>query len=123
MTTIHMKSAHTRLVLALVLSLGTAEVAHAVTVVGARNTAATPANPATAETITNGTITSIDAKRGVVAVSGKVIHFTPKGVTFSDDRRKPPPGGLEGLKAGDKVVVRSVMREGGNQAIQIVVKD
>ena len=113
-----------RLAFGLTLSLGMIGIAQAVTVVGGSNsTAANAANAATAETITNGTITSIDAKRGVVAVSGKVIHFTAKGTTFSDDRRNSNPGGLEGLKAGDKVTVRSVARDGGNQAIQIVVKD
>ena len=117
-----MTTKHTRLALALslTLSLGAAGAAQAVTVAGSSNTTVRPAE---AETITNGTITSIDAARGVLAVSGRVIHFNPKGVSYSDDRRKPPHNGLEGLKAGDKVTVRSVMRDGGNQAVQIVVKD
>jgi len=120
MTINNTRLVHLRLSLALALSLGIAGVAQAVTVSGASNTTARPAESAT---ITTGTITSIDAKRGVMAVSGKVIHFTPKGVTYSDDRRKAQPDGLEGLKAGDKVTVRSITRDGGNQAIQIVVKD
>jgi ribosomal protein S1 len=108
------------LAFALAYSLGATGVAQAVTVAGSSNTTVRPAE---AETITTGTITSIDVARGVLAVSGRVIHFTPKGVAYSDDRRKPPHNGLEGLKAGDKVTVRSVMRDGGNQAVQIVVKD
>jgi ribosomal protein S1 len=121
MTTKHIKSTHTRLALAVALSLGMVGAAHAVTIAGSSNAAV--ANSAKAETVTTGTITSIDAKRGVMAVSGKVIHFTPKGVTYSDDRRKRQPDGLEGLKPGAKVSVRSVTRDGGNQAVQIVVKD
>jgi hypothetical protein len=121
MTTKQIKSAHIRLALAVALSLGTAGMAQAVTIAGSNNAAVT--KPAAAETVTAGTITSIDAKRGVMAVSGKVIHFSPQGVTYSDDRRKRQPDGLEGLKPGSKVVVRSVTRDGGNQAIQIVVKD
>jgi ribosomal protein S1 len=119
MTTANIR--HSRLAFALALSLGMAGVAQAVTIAGTSNT--TPTKPAEAEAVTTGTITSIDAKRGVMAVSGKVIHFTPKGVTYSDDRRKRQPDGLEGLKPGAKVTVRSVTRDGGNQAVQIVVKD
>jgi ribosomal protein S1 len=119
MKTIHSRLARTGLVLAMALSVGTG-VAHAVTREGSSNS---PATTATSETITSGTITSIDAKRGVMAVSGRVIHFTTKATAFSDDRKQVSPDGLEGLKPGDKVTVRSVMREGGNQAIQIVVKD
>jgi ribosomal protein S1 len=115
-----MKNNHTRLAIALALSLGLVGMAQAVTVAGKSNA---PATTAQAETVTSGTITSIDAKRGVMAVSGHVIHFTAKGATFSDDRRRPGEDGLEGLKPGDKVVVRTVTRDGGNQAIQIVVKD
>lgn len=121
MTTKQNKSAHLRLALTVALSLGTAGMAQAVTIAGSGSAAVT--NPATAETVTTGTITSIDTKRGVMAVSGKVIRFTPKGVTYSDDRRKRQPDGLEGLKPGAKVTVRSVTRDGGNQAVQIVVKD
>jgi ribosomal protein S1 len=116
-----MTTIHYRLALALAFSLGMAGLAQAVTVAGASNATAT--RPADTETVTTGTITSIDAKRGVMAVSGKVIHFTPRGVTYSDDRRKRQPDGLEGLKPGAKVTVRSVTRDGGNQAVQIVVKD
>jgi hypothetical protein len=108
------------LALTLGLSLGAATGARAVTVAGS---SITTTRPAEAETLTSGVITSIEAARGVLVVSGRVIHFTPKGVTYSDDRRKPPHNGLEGLKAGDKVTVRSVMRGGSIQAIQIVVKD
>jgi hypothetical protein len=110
-----------RLALALVLSLGAAGIAQAVTVAGATNTTAT--RPAEAETVTTGIVSSIDAGRGVLVVSGRVIHFSPKTATFSDDRRKASADGLDGLKAGVKVTVRSVMKEGGNQALQIVVKD
>ncbi|MEO8308870.1 MAG: DUF5666 domain-containing protein [Pseudomonadota bacterium] len=104
------------------IALSMAGVAQAVTNVGTSKSTA-PAAPAVAETITTGTITSIDAKRGVLAVSGRVIHFTPKGAAFSDDRRQSAHDGLEGLKPGDKVTVRSVTKDGGNQATQIVVKD
>jgi ribosomal protein S1 len=119
MTTAYIR--HSRLVFALALSLGMAGAAQAVTIAGTSNTTAT--KPAEAETVTTGTITSIDAKRGVMAVSGKVIHFTPKSVAYSDDRRKRQADGLEGLKPGSRVTVRSVTRDGGNQAVQIVVKD
>jgi hypothetical protein len=110
-----------RLALALALCLGAAGMAQAVTVAGSSNT--TAARPAEAETVTTGVVSSIDAGRGVLVVSGRVIHFSPKTATFSDDRRKGPAQGLEGLKAGAKVTVRSVMKDGGNQALQIVVKD
>ena len=116
-----MTTKRNRLALGLVLSLGAVGMAHAVTIAGTSNT--TAARPAAEETVTTGTVTSIDAARGVLVVSGRVIHFTPKGVTFSDDRKKGPADGVEGLKPGAKVTVRSVMRDGGNQAIQIVVKD
>ena len=115
-----MKTTHSRLAFALALSLGMVGVAQAVTVAGSSNTTT---RPAAEETVTSGTITSIDAARGVMVVSGRVIHFSPKTVIFSDDRRKPTHDGLEGVKPGAKVTVRSVMRDGGNQAIQIVVKD
>jgi ribosomal protein S1 len=108
------------LAVTLAFSMGSVGTALAVTTVGSTNTTVRPTE---SETVTNGTITSIDAGRGVLAVSGRVIHFTPKSVMYSDDRHKPPHKGLEGLKPGDKVTVRSVMRDGGNQAIQIVVKD
>lgn len=116
-----MTTAKVRLVLALTLSLGLPGMAQAVTVAGAGNTTAT--QPATVEKVTNGTITSVDVKRGVLAVSGQVVHFTPRSVTFSDDRKQRDPDGVEGLKPGDKVTVRSVVANGENQAIQIVVKD
>jgi ribosomal protein S1 len=117
-----MKTTHHRLVLVLALSLGSAGICQAVTVVRPAGNTAT-AHPTEAPTVSTGTITSIDVARGVMAVAGRVIHFTAKGVSFSDDRRTPSHEGLQGLKPGDKVTVRSVMRDGGNQAIQIVVKD
>jgi hypothetical protein len=109
-----------RLVLAVALSLGAAGVAQAVTLAGS----ATPtAAKATQETVTTGTVTSVSAERGIIAISGRVYPFTPNGLAYSDDRKKPEKGGLSGLKPGTRVTVRSVGGSGGLQAIQIVARD
>jgi hypothetical protein len=116
-----MTTIHNRLALVLALSLGFTGLAQAVTVAG--SSTITDPRAKQAETVSTGTVSSIDTKRGVLAVSGRTYRFTPATVSFSDDRKKPTPEGLAGLKPGNKVTVRSVTRDGGNQAVQIVVKD
>jgi hypothetical protein len=113
---------HTRLALGLALSLGCIGLVQAVTVTGPTPAASTRPNT-NGETVTTGTVSSINMERGLLAVSGHVYRFTPTGVTFSDDRKKPGTEGLGGLKAGTKVTVRSVERDGGLQAIQVVARD
>lgn len=113
-----------QIALGLALSLGCVGLAQAVTVAGPSPAATTSTRPNTnGETVTSGTVSSISMERGLLAVSGRIYRFTPTGVTFSDDRKKPSPDGLAGLKAGTKVTVRSVTRDGGFQAIQVVARD
>jgi hypothetical protein len=114
---------HNRLALGLALTLGVVGMAQAVTVAGPATTTTPDTRARQGETVSSGTVTSVDIQRGILAVSGRVYRFTPGAVAFSDDRRKPAPGGLAGLKPGSKVTVRSVTSDGGNQAVQIVVKD
>ena len=116
-----MKTNHNRLALGLALSLGVVGVAQAVTVTGSATPTATKGP--NQESVTAGTVTSVSVERGVIAVSGRIYRFTPTGVAYSDDRKKPEKGGLEGLKPGTKVTVRSVTGSGGLQAIQIVARD
>jgi len=116
-----MKTNHNRLVLGLTLSLGVVGIAQAVTVTGSA-TPTTARNP-NQESVTTGTVTSVSVERGIIAVSGRVYRFTPNGLAYSDDRKKPEKGGLAGLKPGTKVTVRSVGASGGLQAIQIVARD
>lgn len=111
-----------RIALGMALSLGLVGLAQAVTVVGPSPTTSTRPNTS-GEAVTSGTVSSINMERGLLAVSGRVYRFTLSGVTFSDDRKKPAAGGLAGLKPGTKVTVRSVARDGGFQAIQIVARD
>jgi hypothetical protein len=117
-----MKEIQNRVALGLALSLGVVGMAQAVTTAGSSAAAATT-RPEAGETLTNGTVSSINTAQGLLAVSGRVYRFTPGQLVYSDDRRKPVPGGLEGLKAGTKVTVRSVTRGGSLQAIQVVARD
>jgi hypothetical protein len=115
-----MNTNHNRLVLGLALSLGAVGIAQAVTPAGSATTATANTNQ---EAVTTGTVTSVSVERGVIAVSGRIYRFTPGGLAYSDDRKKPEKGGLAGLKAGTKVTVRSVGGTGALQAIQIVARD
>jgi hypothetical protein len=75
------------------------------------------------ETEVTGIITSIDAKQGVLVVAGRTYRFDPETVSFLDQRREPPGGGLAALKAGSKVALLVVVQDGAEQLLRIVAQD
>jgi hypothetical protein len=75
------------------------------------------------ETVIEGVITSVNVKQGVLVVAGRTYRFDPTVVSFSDDRREPPSGGLASLKAGSKVTLRTVVQDGAEQLLQIIARD
>jgi hypothetical protein len=118
-----MKTLHNRLALGSALFLGAIGMAQAVTVAVPGVTAESAKAEQKSETITTGTVSSVSVENGLLAVSGRVYRFSSGELSYSDDRKTPAPGGIEGLKAGTKVTVRSVTRSGSHYAIQVVAKD
>ncbi len=70
-----------------------------------------------------GRVSSVDARRGVLVVDGQSYRVEPRKTAFSDDRAEAAGTGLASLRAGDKVVVRSVKSSSLPLAVQIVVQD
>lgn len=118
-----MKKIHNRLALGLALSLGAMSLAQAVTIAVPGVTAESAKTEQKSETVSTGTVSSVNVDQGLLAVSGRVYRFTPGELSYSDDRKTPASGGIEGLKAGTKVTVRSVTRSGSHYAIQVVARD
>ncbi|MCP5327204.1 MAG: hypothetical protein H7A18_02180 [Sinobacteraceae bacterium] len=94
--------------------------------------AATPVDPARLAAVVqqmeqqemrSGRVSSYDRQRGTLIVGGVSIHVDPNQTAFSDDRRKPPAGGVAALRPGDRVTVRAVRVNGVLQAVQIIVND
>ena len=94
--------------------------------------AATPVDPARLTAVVqqmeqqemrSGRVSSYDGQRGTLIVGGVSFHVDQKQAAFSDDRRKPPAGGLAALRPGDRVTVRAVRVNGVLQAVQIIVND
>lgn len=94
--------------------------------------AATPVDPARLTAVVqqmeqqemrSGRVSSYDGQRGTLIVGGVSFHVDPKQAAFSDDRRKPPEGGLAALRPRDRVTVRAVRVNGVLQAVQIIVND
>jgi hypothetical protein len=94
--------------------------AGAMTIAGP-DAAVNTANPP--ETVVEGAVTSVDAKQGVLVVDGRSYRFDPATVSFLDERRPPPGGGLAALKAGSKVTLRIVELDGTKSLLQIIVRD
>lgn len=93
---------------------------------GAMTTAGSGSNVSTPEaqvTVVNSVITSIDVKQGLLVAAGRTYRFDPANVAFSDDRRRPPAGGLSSLKAGSKVTLRTAAQDGGERLLQIIARD
>jgi hypothetical protein len=74
-------------------------------------------------TVVNGVVTSIDAKQGRLVVAGRTYRFDVANVSFSDERRQSPGGGLASLKAGSKVTLRTTVQDGSEQLLQIIARD
>lgn len=79
--------------------------------------------PESRVTVINSVVTSIDAKQGILVASGRTFRFDPANVSFSDDRREPPAGGLASLKAGSKVTLRTTVQDGTSRLLQIIARD
>jgi hypothetical protein len=75
------------------------------------------------ETVVDGVVTSVDAKLGVLVVGGRSYRFDPATVSFLDERRQPPGGGLASLKAGSKVKLRIIEEDGAQRLLQIIARD
>lgn len=98
--------------------------------VGSQAGAMTVAGPSSAvsttavdETEVTGIVTSIDAKQGLLVVAGRTYRFDPEAVSFLDQRRAPPAGGLASLQAGSKVTLRVAAQDGTERLLQIVALD
>lgn len=74
-------------------------------------------------TVTNSVITSIDAKQGILVAAGRTYRFDPANVSFLDERREPPSGGLRSLKTGSKVTLHTAVQDGTERLLQIVARD
>jgi hypothetical protein len=111
----------TRAILACVTGFGLALAVPAV--VEATTTARPAAVAAVAAEIQSGHVTGIDLKRGLLFVDGQTYRIDAHQAAFSDDREKGGKSGVESLKRGDSVIVRSVRRNGERRVMQIVVKD
>ncbi len=75
------------------------------------------------ETVVDGVVTSIDVKQGILVAAGRTYRFDPAIVSFSDERREPPSGGLASLKVGSKVTLRTIVQDGTEQLLQITAHD
>jgi hypothetical protein len=80
-----------------------------------------PATSAPADKVQTGTVTSIDAARGIIVVDGRSYRMDARHTSLSVDRPKLRGTGLGSIKAGDKVMVRGVEKNGATQAVQVVV--
>lgn len=91
------------------------------------STRVSPPDPATAEAaagmIESGRLSSVDVARGVLVFKGQTYRLDPRQVAFSDDRKDPGKGGLQSLKAGDTVILRSIRKNGVSRVLQLVVRD
>lgn len=88
-----------------------------------RSDSGSPASSAPPENLQSGTVTSVSVERGVLVVAGHTFRLNPVQVAYSDDRKTPVKGGLSKLAAGDKVVLKSVTRDGVQHVVQLIVKD
>ena len=79
--------------------------------------------PEARETVVEGVVTSIDVKQGILVAGGRTYRFDPAVVSFSDERREPPSGGLASLKAGSKVTLRTLVQDGTERLLQIIARD
>ena len=80
-------------------------------------------NNSNGETVEQGVLNSISPGSGVLVVSGRNYRFNVASLAFSDDRKDAEKGGLESLRSGLRVVVRSRPSSSGREAIQLVIKD
>jgi hypothetical protein len=79
--------------------------------------------PAARVTEINSVIARIDAKQGILVAAGRTYRFDPATVSFADERREPPSGGLASLKAGSKVTLRATVQDGTERLLQIIARD
>ncbi|MEY2855113.1 MAG: hypothetical protein RL030_2245 [Pseudomonadota bacterium] len=91
--------------------------AMAVTIAG-QNAAVTTTE--TAVDVVNTTLSSIDLKRGVLVAGGRTYRFNAATVGFSDDRKPTVAGGVESLKNGSKVTLRTAKQGDLPHVLQII---
>lgn len=72
--------------------------------------------------VVNTVISSIDVKRGVLVAGGRTYRFDPAAVGFSDDRKPAVAGGIESLKNGSSVTLRTSQQGDLPQVLQIIAR-